>query len=320
MRSMSRKSGLVSYGGDSEISDSEDEGRISMSISPTESKTVALLTNNLGIPQSQPRVPSPPLPKPVVQAAPVTSLVDYIDEDHHDISVPEEVFYVHTANVVEGGKNDGNGIPLEVKYAVPLFLQTCDIILPPEPSIACSKRLQNKILDLLEKAGSGIDLNSSLQERKDLRNPSIYEKLVHYCDLDEFGTNYPEDLYNPKEWTEESYYDNLFKEQKKEYTKKEKAKLDRTTVEFVTGTKRQLPANSKSEPVKRQRRTKWDIATSSSGPESGGSRGSSPSSGRPPLLGNAPIGMQPRVLQSGVVGAQAKAQASQLSKELSKAK
>ena len=34
-------------------------------------------------------------------------------------------------------------------------------------------------------------MNDTLRAHKDFRNPSIYEKLIQYCDIDEFGTNYP---------------------------------------------------------------------------------------------------------------------------------
>lgn len=337
------RSGLVSYGGDSEISDSEeDEERISISMSPPGLQTM-VPTNNLGIPISRPRlVSSPPLlPKTVVQAAP-TTLVDYGDEDHDDskgdssatfedtFTFPSETypFVKQDDDTSRSYDENTNELPVievteDSSCNVSLFLNTQDVLLPPEVTAKCSKTIQNKIVSLLQKkASSGIDLNSGLQQRKDLRNPSIYEKLVHFCSLDEFGTNYPEHLYNPKEWTEDSFYDNLFKEQRKENQKKEKARLERTSIEFVTGTKRPpvSTAPTKVEPVKRVRRSKWDVGTSS-GPESGGSRGASPTAGRDrPLLGGAPIGMQPRVLQTGVVGAQAKAQASQLSKQLSMAK
>ena len=327
---MTARSGLVSYGGDSEISDSEDE-RVSISVSPP----VFQATNSLGIPLTKPRLlHSPPsLPKLVVQAAPATALVDYGDDDHNDSKidnyplVEEEFYSPSSVNERNKGTMDvdrydasSNEVGKEFESEIS-YLNTRDIVIPPEPLVKCSKILQSRIITLLQKkAGSGVDMNSSLQQRKDLRNPSIYEKLVQFCNLDEFGTNYPEDLYNPREWTEDSHYHNLFKEQKKEYVKKEKAKLDRTTVEFVTGTKRP-PAptpTAKVETGKKKRRTKWDISNSS-GPESGGPSPAG-SHDRPPLLGNAPIGMQPRVLQTGIVGAQARAQASHLSKELSKAK
>ena len=335
---MSRRarSGLVSYGGDSEISDSEDE-RASISTSPPPAEHQTLVpTNNLGIPSSGPRpLSSPPvLPKPIVQAAPRTTLVDYGDEDHDSKGDRSATFDdtfsdMFTSARESADENDSDeektDVPaIEVTQdspsSVPVFLNTRDIILPPEPTVKCSKTLQNKIITLLQKKTDfGMDLSSSLQQRKDLRNPSIYEKLVHFCNLNEFGTNYPEQLYNPKEWNEDSFYDNLFKDQRKDYVHKEKAKHDRTTVEFVTGTKRPTLSTgaTKIDPVKKPRRSKWDVGTSS-GPDSGGSRGTSPSA-RPPLIGSAPIGMQPRVLQTGVVGAQARVHA-QLNKELSKAR
>lgn len=317
------RSGLVSYGGDSEISDSEDERG---STTPVH-QAVFITTNNLGIPRSEPRlVSSPPiLPRPIVQPAPTTTLVDYGDEDQNDSKGDSSTLLVDVSStdvsevVDEVHTMEGANSP-----SAHVFLNYRDVVLPPEPAAKCSKSIQSKIISLLQKkTDSGIDLTSSLQQRKDLRNPSIYEKLVHFCNLDEFGTNYPEQLYDPKEWTEDSFYDNLFKEQRKEYVKKEKAKLERTTVEFVTGTKRPAAAASgalKPDPLKKTRRSKWDVSSANSGPESGGSRGASPNAGRdrPPLLGSAPIGMQPRVLQTRVVGAQAKVQATQLSKELSK--
>ena len=193
--------------------------------------------------------------------------------------------------------------------------------MPPEPPGRCSNSLQDKITTLLKKKAMGVDLSENIQNRKDFRNPSIYEKLVSFCKLDEFGSNYPDHIYNPHEWNEESFYKNLRKAQMKAYEKKERAKLERTKVEFVTGTKRPAPTTSASSnppeilSLKKPRRSKWDISVGSGG-ESGGSRGTSPSKERPPLLGAAPRGMQPL----SMVGAQAKVQATQLNKELSRLK
>ena len=95
--------------------------------------------------------------------------------------------------------------------------------LPPEPSGRCSNKLQDKITRLLEKKHKeNIDLNASVQNRKLYRNPSIYEKLVKHCSINETGTNYPESLFDIKSWTEESFYDNLLKAQKEAHEKKEK--------------------------------------------------------------------------------------------------
>ena len=34
-------------------------------------------------------------------------------------------------------------------------------------------------------------MNKKIQRNKGFRNPSIYEKFIDYCKIDEFGTNYP---------------------------------------------------------------------------------------------------------------------------------
>ena len=339
---MAGRSGLVSYGGDSEISDSEEE-RTPVRAGSVELSAHVIGTNDLGIPASNPHlvVTPPTLPAVVVEAAP-TTLVDYTmheedDEDHNASKDDDETVMVdesgsslptnetETSETQDGEENTSMNTDSNVP---PLYLCTTDVILPPEPPAKCSKTLQNKIVNLLQKrASSGVDLNSSLQSRKDLRNPSILEKLVQFCDLQEFGTNYPEHIYNPNEFTEESMYDNLYLQQQN--AKKEKI---RNTIEFVKGTKKAMSvaaatasmaaASGDTKSLKRLRKTKWDVG---GGTDSGGSRGTSPSGSKERsgsvVLGSAPavnLGLQPRVLQSAVVGAQARAQASQVKEELKK--
>jgi hypothetical protein len=43
-------------------------------------------------------------------------------------------------------------------------------------------------------------------------------------------------MFNPHEWTQASYYDELAKVQKTEMDRREKERRDRTKVEFVSGT------------------------------------------------------------------------------------
>ena len=54
---------------------------------------------------------------------------------------------------------------------------------------------------------------------------SIYEKLIQYCGIDEFGTNLSPDVFDPHEWGEESYYEELSKAQREHEAKKQKEKL-----------------------------------------------------------------------------------------------
>ncbi|XP_042161994.1 SAP30-binding protein-like isoform X1 [Oncorhynchus tshawytscha] len=161
------------------------------------------------------------------------------------------------------------------------------IRIPPEPPGRCSSHLQEKIQKLYEKNLHGdFDTNNHIQKKKEFRNPSIYEKLIQFCGIDELGTNYPKDMFDPHGWSEDSYYEALAKAQKVEMDKLEKAKKDRTKVrdtgafidlkrgpeiEFVTGTKKgTIPTNAAVPTTNtatttataeaQKRKSKWDSA------------------------------------------------------------
>ena len=60
--------------------------------------------------------------------------------------------------------------------------------IPPEPPGHCSIDLQDKIGKLYEKMqNQQLDMNALIQKRKDFRNPSIYEKLIQFCAINELG-------------------------------------------------------------------------------------------------------------------------------------
>uniref|UniRef100_A0A1Q3F7J5 Putative transcriptional regulator n=1 Tax=Culex tarsalis TaxID=7177 RepID=A0A1Q3F7J5_CULTA len=125
--------------------------------------------------------------------------------------------------------------------------------LPPEPKGKCSIELQEKISNLYEKMrNSNMDTNKIIQERKEFRNPSIYEKLIQFCDINELGTNYSPDIFDPFQWGKESYYEELAKAQKLEMEKVEKARKESAKTEIQVGVKKMDPDDSK------KRKSKWD--------------------------------------------------------------
>lgn len=74
----------------------------------------------------------------------------------------------------------------------PVKLLPGEELLPPEPTGKCPSDLQEKIAKMYENMRSrNIDMNYSIQQRKQFRNPSIYEKLIEHLDIEEIGTNYP---------------------------------------------------------------------------------------------------------------------------------
>nr|XP_029511894.1 SAP30-binding protein-like isoform X2 [Oncorhynchus nerka] len=130
---------------------------------------------------------------------------------------------------------------------------------------------QVKIQKLYEKNLHGdLDTNNHIQRKKEFRNPSIYEKLIQFCGIDELGTNYPKDMFDPHGWPEDSYYEALAKAQKVEMEKLEKAKKDKTKIEFVTATKKGSNPTNAAVPTTntaastvteaQKRKSKWDSA------------------------------------------------------------
>ena len=95
--------------------------------------------------------------------------------------------------------------------------------LPPVPPGLCSAALQDNINRLYEKKVKyNFDMNATIQNKKAFRNPSIYEKLIQYCGIDEHGTNFPKELYDGHLFGKESYYDELAKVQKADMDRREK--------------------------------------------------------------------------------------------------
>ena len=142
-----------------------------------------------------------------------------------------------------------------------------DIELPPEPPGRCSNELQDKIAQLYEKmvTRGGVDMNQIIQKRKDFRNPSIYEKLIQFCSINEFGTNYSPEIYDPLRWDKASYYDELAKVQKAEMDQREKERREKTKVEVLMGTAKKPSVNNVSaEEEVIKRKSKWDQVGSGS--------------------------------------------------------
>ncbi|KAF8560685.1 hypothetical protein P879_09117 [Paragonimus westermani] len=93
-----------------------------------------------------------------------------------------------------------------------------DVKLPPEPQGHCPMKLQEKVDREVHRMRLEIDYdpNRVIQDNKAFRNPSIYEKLISFLNIDEKGTNFPPEIYNPYRWMPQSYYDELAKVQNRE--------------------------------------------------------------------------------------------------------
>uniref|UniRef100_S4NJ49 SAP30-binding protein n=1 Tax=Pararge aegeria TaxID=116150 RepID=S4NJ49_9NEOP len=131
------------------------------------------------------------------------------------------------------------------------------VIIPPEPQGKCPKELQDTIAKFHSRMMTeGLDMNKIIQDKKNFRNPSIYEKLIQFCDINELDTNYPPEIYDPLKWGKESYYDELARVQKIEMEKREKDKKEKMSkIDFISGVAKKADSDDD-----KKRKSKWDQA------------------------------------------------------------
>lgn len=102
-----------------------------------------------------------------------------------------------------------------------------ELRIPARSKRPCPAELESQIEYYDKKVKQGLDIIKSIQERKSLRNPSIYEKMISYCQINEMATNYPKANYDPEPFLKgENFYEELARQQREAIEKhdREKAK------------------------------------------------------------------------------------------------
>ncbi|KAB7507324.1 SAP30-binding protein [Armadillidium nasatum] len=217
-------------------SEGEDENPKNISISSddyhiSESKDAAKETPN----SMESRESSGNTPKKAVNR-----LVSYANEDDDD---DDHTFYKN---------NEDHEDSDEILNSEPMDTETEDgeeekssdfkdlgVKLPSAPAGKCSAQLQDKVTHFINRIKDGnMDWNRKIQNTKDFRNPSIYEKLIDHLGLDEMGSNYPLEMFDPHCWGKESYYDEISRVQKEEMDRREKERKEKTKVDIISGTKK----------------------------------------------------------------------------------
>ena len=70
-------------------------------------------------------------------------------------------------------------------------------VTPDSPPGAVNSKVMEKFLGFVASSKNGNFVNDHIRHAKRFRNPDLLEKLVAFMDVQEFGTNYPSDLYDP---------------------------------------------------------------------------------------------------------------------------
>lgn len=171
-------------------------------------------------------------------------LVSYIGDNEQLVASDDDV---------ESGEEaeDTEAVNREIK--IEKFVKKYGFELPAEAKGKADPKLQEMVTNLYQKTkNSEFDLNKYIQVKKEFRNPSIYDKLIQFCNINELGTNFPPKIYDPAGiYGPESFYEELAKAQKLEMDKLEKLKKDNTKAEVII-----------KESIKRK--SKWDQQAPSS--------------------------------------------------------
>ncbi|XP_062162637.1 uncharacterized protein LOC133869612 isoform X2 [Alnus glutinosa] len=106
-----------------------------------------------------------------------------------------------------------------------------DVCLPPPPKEKCSEELQRKINKFLDYKKYGKSFNAEVRNRKDYRNPDFLLHAVRYQDIDQIGSCFSKDVFDPHGYDNSDYYDQLEADMRREELEKKK----NNKVEFVSG-------------------------------------------------------------------------------------
>ncbi|EEE55410.1 hypothetical protein OsJ_03523 [Oryza sativa Japonica Group] len=107
--------------------------------------------------------------------------------------------------------------------------------LPPPVTAKCSAALQQKINKFLAYKRAGKSFNSEVRNRKDYRNPDFLQHAVRYQEIDQIGTCFSKDVFDPYGYDRSDYYDEIEADMKREVERKELEKKKSGKVDFITG-------------------------------------------------------------------------------------
>lgn len=142
-------------------------------------------TVTIETPQTSPEKSTPTSrPSTPIQST-ITTRVAKLVSYHDDTVVSDD------ENHDDSAETPTTVVITEIPEDIPIEPEPVDedgIQLPPEPTGQCAPEVQEKFTKLYEKMRkNALDMNDIIQRRKDFRNPSIYEKLISFCGINELG-------------------------------------------------------------------------------------------------------------------------------------
>ncbi|KAI4332540.1 hypothetical protein L6164_017441 [Bauhinia variegata] len=107
--------------------------------------------------------------------------------------------------------------------------------LPPPTKAKCSEDLQRRINRFLELKKSGKSFNAEVRNRKDYRNPDFLSHAVTYQDIDEIGSCFSKDVFDPHGYDPSDFYVEIEADMRRESERKEQERKKAQKVDFISG-------------------------------------------------------------------------------------
>eukprot|EP00026_Physarum_polycephalum_P012077 Phypoly_transcript_12347.p1 GENE.Phypoly_transcript_12347~~Phypoly_transcript_12347.p1 ORF type:complete len:311 (+),score=50.18 Phypoly_transcript_12347:139-1071(+) len=129
----------------------------------------------------------------------------------------------------------------------------CEAYLQPEPAHAVASALQERVVRFFAFKSEGKSIND-IRNSKAYKNPDILEKLVQHCGINEIGSNYPTELFDPLAFHPHDFYDSIALEQRRMEEKRPDDRSGNRNIEFASAT---ASTSTKAQPDDKKR-SKWD--------------------------------------------------------------
>ncbi|KAL1555972.1 hypothetical protein AAHA92_11650 [Salvia divinorum] len=198
------------------------------------------------------------LPTPSTRAATPQSL---------EPDQPETDAMIYATNESEAaGTEDAVMVSVEDQKNV----DPLDKFLPPPPKAKCSEELQEKISRFLVlKKTTGRSFNAEVRNRKEYRNPDFLLHAVTYQDIDQIGSCFCKDVFDPHGYDKSDFYDEIEVDMRREMERKEQERKKTQKLEFTPGgvqTGNALPTpkiniptpDSMARDGRQNKKSKWD--------------------------------------------------------------
>ncbi|KAL6991244.1 hypothetical protein U1Q18_009362 [Sarracenia purpurea var. burkii] len=151
------------------------------------------------------------------------------------LSEPDAVDSHLTNYAVNESESTGMEEAVTVSVEVSKEVEIMDKFLPPPPKAKCSDELQEKINKFLYLKRHGKSYNAEVRNKKEYRNPDFLLHAVTYQEIDQIGSCFSKDVFDPHGYDKSDYYDEIEADMKREMERKEQEKKKSQKVEFVTG-------------------------------------------------------------------------------------